>query len=91
MLFEIKDKNGKLIRLTNIGWKHIREDHPEVKIYEIFLTLEKPNKVNQSKYDETVSWYYRYDKKMKEYLMVSVKYLNGEAFVITSFYVKNIK
>lgn len=91
MLFEIIDKRGRKIKLTKTSLKHITTDHPDVPIEEIKKTLELPTKITTSKYDENVKWYYRFNKEFKEYLLVAVKYLNGEAFVITSYYTKKVK
>ena len=91
MLFEVIDKRGKRIRLTESGLSHIKRDHPDVDIDEIRLTLEMPTKITTSEYDENVKWYYRFNKNLREYLLVAVKYLNGDAFIITSYYTKKIK
>ncbi len=77
MLFEIIDRKGRKVRLTEAGLKHIKTDHPDVNIEEIKLTLEMPTKITTSKYDENVKWYYRFNKAFSEYLLVAVKYLNG--------------
>src|SRR3989344_1289379 len=91
MIFESKDKNNTIIRLTEERWNHIKTEHPDVKIEDIKTTIESPTKITSSKYDQEVKWYYKYNKQIKEYLMVPVKYLNGEGFIITSFYVRKIK
>ena len=91
MLFEVIDKKGKIVRLTEAGLKHIQKDHPDVNIEEIKLTLEMPTKITTSQYDDNVKWHYRLNKTLKEYLLVAVKYLNGEAFIITAYYTKKIK
>jgi hypothetical protein len=57
-------------------------------------TLQKPQKIRISKYDQNVRWYYKYDKARKSsarYLLVSVKYLNGDGFIITAFYTRKIQ
>jgi len=38
-------------------------------------------------------FYYRYykDRKTAKYLLIIVKYLNGQGFIITSFYTDKIK
>lgn len=91
MLFEIIDKRGKKIRLTETGFKHISTDHPDVPIEEVKRTIELPIKITTSTYDEQVQWYYRFNKDLREYLLVAVKYLNGEAFIITAYYTKHIQ
>ena len=93
-IFEMKDKSRRLIYLSNERWKHIlehKEMHDQVAIAQIKDTLMQPNKIVPDKYDHHVRIYYRYCKDRKEYLAVSVKYLNGEGFIITSFYTDRIK
>jgi len=44
-------------------------------------------------YDENVRYYYRYYKNIEssaKNLLVVVKYLNGEGFVITAYFVRSI-
>ncbi len=53
--------------------------------------LQNPDVIKKFDYDQDVRFYYRYYKKRKQYLLVSVKYLNGKGFVITSFFTDRIK
>jgi len=93
-IFEVVDKSGRKIRLTKKQWGHITRDHPEISNNEIIKeTLENPTKITQS-YGVRKHYYYKYYKDRKspdKFLMVIVKYLNGEGFVISAFYVKNVK
>jgi len=92
-IFEIADKTGRKIRLTQERWSHITQEHPEVvSLEEVKDTLTSPLKIKSSKYSpEDVNYYYRFDKDKKKYLMVAVKYLNGDGFVITVYYLRNLK
>ena len=92
-VFEIIDKTGRKIRLTQERWSHITQEHPEVvSLEEVKDTLTSPLKIKSSKYSpEDVNYYYRFDKDKKKYLMVAVKYLNGDGFVITVYYLRNLK
>ncbi len=92
-IFEIKDKTRRKIRLTKKQWKHITTKHPDMSSKErkIIEALEKPGIILPHKYDIMSKRYYRYDKNERAYLLVSVKYLNGKGFVITSFYTRHIK
>lgn len=95
-LFEIIDKSGRKIYVTNERWSHIASEHPIVadKIEDIKDTLAKPLTVTQSENDPNVRFYYRYYKNIKlkaKYLLVMVKFLNGGGFIITSFYTDKIK
>lgn len=87
VLFEVIDKSGRRVRLTEKQWMHIIE-HPEMadKIDYIRDAVQNPDKLLQSPRDESVVYYFKYHKNIGEYLLVAVKYLNGDGFIITSFY-----
>lgn len=91
-ILETKDKSGRIIYLTNERWKHILK-HPEMsdKIEQIKETLLSPTKITTADYDPNIRFYFRYYKERKEYLFISVKYLNGKGYIITSFYTDKIK
>ncbi len=91
-IFEITDKSGRKIHLSHERWRHIQK-HPKMsnQLEQIKETLENPNIIQDFEYDTNVKFYFRYYKKNREYLFVSVKYLNGGGFVITSFYTDKIK
>lgn len=91
-IFEIKDASGRRIHLSKERWSHIQK-HPEMtnKIEQIQETLQYPEIIVEFEYDSDVKFYYKYCKKRKEFLFISVKYLNGEGFIITSFYTDAIK
>jgi len=92
IIFEIIDKSGRKIRLTKEQWKHITEEHSRINDpEELKQTLSNPTKITPSKYDpDNVHYYYRYNKLIKRYHFIAVKYLNGDGFIITSFYRRNI-
>jgi len=95
-IFEVTDKRGKKIRLTKKQHFHINKKHPSVANYieEIKETLQKPDAITESEIDENVRFYYKYYKHLispHKYILVVVKYLNGEGFVITALFEKNIK
>ena len=58
---------------------------------EIKTALAQPTKIAAVEYDEAVRHYYGYRKEQAEYLLVIVKYLNGEGFVITAYLTKKIQ
>jgi len=90
-IFEIEDKSGRKIHLSDERWKHIVTEHTALanKIEDIKEVLLNPLIIGRSKYDENVRYYQKYYKKLSKYLLVSVKYLNGEGFIITVFYTSN--
>jgi len=94
MIFKIKDKSGREIHLSKERWKHITENHPKMsnleKIEEIKDTLIKPDLIVPHKFDDSKRNYYKYYKEKKRYLLVAVKYLNGEGRVSTSFVTRKI-
>ncbi|MBI2657136.1 DUF4258 domain-containing protein [Candidatus Woesearchaeota archaeon] len=54
-------------------------------------TLENPLKIANYEYDESIKYYYKYFKEASRYLLVIVKYLNNHGFIITAYFVRNIK
>jgi len=92
VIFVIKDKTGRTITLRKDRWSHILK-HPEMTNQQerIKETLEKPYKIIRLEGDENVTFYFRYYKDFKQYLMIMVRYLNGQGFIITGFYTDKIK
>ena len=90
-VFEIIDKTGKKTHLSKERFKHIQK-HPHMQdsIENLKITLKNPTTI---RYDEKVTYFYKEFKEMdfsERYLLVSVKYLNGEGFIITSFFTNKI-
>ena len=95
-IFEVKDKTGRKIRLTKRQWRETNLKHPSMATYleEIKGTLVKPDAITDYSLDEKVRYYYKYFKHIKsknKYLLVIVKYLNSEGFVIKSYLESGIK
>lgn len=93
-IFEIKDKSGKEVHLSRERYKHIQK-HPYMddSIEKIKMTLKNPTTIRYNDEDENVRYFYKEFKEMlpeERYLLVSVKYLNGDGFVITSFFTNKI-
>ena len=90
-VLEIIDKFRRKIYLSKERWKHIMLDHPDVKEEEIKLTLQKPARVIDKRKNKRFYYqYFKYKKPPSKFLRVIVKYLNGEGFVISAYFVKNI-
>ena len=95
-IFEVTDKTGRKIRLTRRQWHETTIKHPGMAAYleEIKETLSKPDAIREYGIDENVRYYYKYFKHIKsknKYLLVIVKYLNGEGFIIKSYFESRIK
>lgn len=87
-IFETVDKTGRLIHLSRIQWFHVQK-HPGMTVYTVERmkeTLTRPDKIIPFEADPYLCFYFRYYRDRKEYLFLLVKYLNGEGFIITSFY-----
>ena len=95
IVFEILDKNKRRIHLTDERYRHITE-HPGMqnRLDYIKETLEKPLKTIRCGINGDIVYYYKYYKNIKlktKYLMVIVKYLNDEGFIISAYLVNKIK
>ncbi|MBI2109828.1 hypothetical protein HYT58_01490 [Candidatus Woesearchaeota archaeon] len=91
-IFEVRDKTKRKIYLTEKGWKHIiKHSEMQNKLEDIKNTLINPIKITMP--FQNKAQYYRHIKSIEskaKYLRVIVKYLNGEGFVITGYFVEHI-
>ena len=86
----LKDRNGREIRLTDEPLQHILE-HPEMRGQEARLieTLLMPNSIIASHHDAALLLCHKlYDQTpvTRKYLVVMVKYLEQDAFIVTAFF-----
>ena len=96
MKFEVLDRTGRKLRMTNWNWQHVIRRHPEISSEKekIIETLENPDKINNSIKDEKARFYYKYYKHRQsanKFMMVLVKYLNGDGFIISVHFIPRIK
>lgn len=93
-VFEIVDKKGRKVHLTKERWKHIlKHPHMHDQLENIKITIQNPTTIRYYGEDEDVRYFYKEFKErepLERYLLVSVKYLNGEGFIITSFFTDKI-
>lgn len=92
ILFEVTDILGRKIRTTKSYWMKIKEvKHTELKygILEVKKTLKSPDEVRKSVTDATILLY----ASIKKYdiLIVAVKVLNGDGFLVTTYQTKEYK
>ena len=91
-IFETVDGNGRKIYLTDERWSHIQRHENIVNIFDrITETLSKPTKIYFLEEDPRSYFYFRYYKDLKQYLKIIVSYLNGEGFIVTVYYTRNLK
>ena len=91
----IIDYADRMVRLTDERLGHIRE-HPEMIGQErrIREVLQEPDVVFTSHKDSSVHVYYRHYARApvgSKHLMVAVKILEEDAFVITAFFTDEVK
>ena len=81
---------GKKIKFPKERYLHIIFRHPELEAKEndVISTLKTADFVRESVYDKNVLLYYKIINK-DEYLVVVVKILNGDGFILTA-YISNI-
>jgi len=85
-----RDREGRVIRLTNERLQHIRRRPvmigQESKIEE---TVVSPDIVIESRHDPSVRLYHKLYGRTpvsRKYMLVAVKVLGDDAFVITAFF-----
>lgn len=93
-ILEVIDKTGRLIRMPKKQWLHILRRHPYMEKYfeEIQETLKKPDKLIDKPFQKG-DYYkgYKYLNSPNRFVLVVVKYLNGDGFAITAHLVESIK
>ena len=85
----LQDLTGRLIRFPEERLAHVLE-HPEMEgqTDKVAETLAAPDGIIESRHDATVHLYYRlYDETpvTQKFLLVAVKLLDDDAFIITAF------
>jgi hypothetical protein len=95
VLFEVESYDGKRVRLTHVQWLHIVFFHPEVEseLDKLERTLKKPEIVVEGATSDTKVCYrvFRVTPVSRKYLAVVVKVLDGEGFIMTSYYTERIR
>lgn len=91
-VFTVRDREGKRVYLPNERWKHIAAEHPNIAplIERVRETIAHPHITKTSIRDSEVRLHHKHDKQKNAYLVVVVKYLNGDGFVVTSFYTRKV-
>jgi hypothetical protein len=95
IVWEKKGYDGKRIRLTEVQKRHISFFHPEVLVNEDMLmeTIAIPDLVTRGG-QPTIRVLYRYYANTpvtSKYLAVVTKLLNGEGFIVTSYFTDRIR
>ena len=82
---------GFTVRTTRGYWQQIVSKHPDIanRLNEIQSTLRDPIEVRESNRDENILLFY--GAKKKYWMVVVVRCLNGEGFIITAYRTDAIK
>ncbi len=95
IIFDVAAYDGKMVRLSEAQWRHILFFHPEVegeqeKIMEV---VKKPEVVLEgATRDMRVCYrFYPSTPVASKYLAVVVKVLDGEGFIITSYFTERVR
>lgn len=94
-IFELRSKLGKRVRLTQVQWEHITTRHRELRRQKtrIRRTLQEPDFVLYSQRDDNYQHYKFFPKTpvTEKHLLVVVKHLNDESFVLTAFFLRRVR
>lgn len=93
LLFEVTDVLGRKIRTTKDYWEKIKTlKHRELKygVEEVKNTLIKPDEIRRSVTDTTILLYAQSQEKY-DILIVAIKVLNGDGFLVTVYQTKEFK
>ena len=95
IMFKVTAYDGRKVRLSEVQWRHILFFHPEVdgeqgKIMEV---VKKPGIVLEGATGDTRICYRFYPSTpvASKYLAVVVKVLDGEGFIITSYFTERVR
>lgn len=91
----LNDHQGRAVRLTHERWAHILS-HPEMADQRprIEETLASPDVIVATGADASVHAYHRLYEQTpvtRKYLLVAVKILEEDAFVVTAFFTSRLK
>jgi len=86
---------GNVVSLDEERWHHVLE-HPEMKnqLARIKETVVNPDEVRASIHDPSVLLFYKLYEKTpvtEKYLIVVIKFLNKEGFIVTAFFTDRVK
>lgn len=94
-LFKVTTPNGRVLKLTNTGWSHIRTVHPELQreLEKVNQTMKSPDFIRQGNKADTFIFYKFFPETIvsQKYLALVIKYFNTEGVVITGYFTERIR
>lgn len=92
LAFEIKSKDGSLIKTTKFYWNiitHIKHPSIQGKEKQVKDTIASPDEIRSSKKDKDVYLFYK--KYRDRFLCIVTRTYENRGFIITAYYTKKIK
>ena len=95
VVLEVRAKLEKTVSLSERNWTHVL-NHPEMEdqISRVRETLVDPDEIRESERSSSVWLFYKLYAKTpvtRKFLLVVVKVLNGEGFIVTAFFTDKVK
>ena len=95
IIFEETAYDGRIVRLSEVQWRHILFFHPEVEGEQVKMmeVLQEPEIVLEGATGDTRVCYRFYPSTpvTSKYLAVVVKVLDREGFIITSYFTERVR
>jgi hypothetical protein len=90
--FEVMTPVGFVVRTSQKYWQKLLVKHPDLQQYEEILPsiLKAPDCIYRSKSDDHIFLLYK-TIKLKRWLVIVVKRLNGDGFIVTCYQTSAIK
>ena len=94
-MLKVRSKLEKVIRLDEDRWRHVL-GHPEMENQrsKVKETLVDPDEIRESVRSSSIWLFYKLytgTPVSKKYLLVAVQVLNGEGFIVTTFFTDKVK
>ena len=95
IIFEVTAYNDRIVRLSEAQWRHILFFHPEVEGEQVKIMecVHKPEIVLEGATRDTRVCYIFYPSTpvTSKYLVVVIKVLDREGFIITSYFTERMR
>jgi len=93
--FRATTLNGRILKLTNEGWRHICTVHPELQgeLEKVNQVMKLPDFIKQGNKADTFMFYKFFPRTIvsPKHLVLVIKYLNTEGIVLTGYFTESIR
>lgn len=94
-LLQATTPDGRALKLTNDGWRHISTVHPELRgeLEKVNQTIMSPDLIKRGNKADTFMFYKFFPRTIvsPKYLVLVIKYLNTEGTVLTGYFTERIR